>query len=67
MNAREKGELGARLTRIAGQVAGIDRMLGDDRALSDVITQVSAARMPMLRLIGTQMLPWFGKRDRMAA
>jgi outer membrane protein TolC len=23
--------------------------------------------MPMVRVIGTQMLPWFGKRDRMAA
>ena len=44
MNAREKSELGTRLKRIAGQVAGIDRMLDDDRPLADVITQVSAAR-----------------------
>lgn len=44
MNTREKSELGARLKRIAGQVAGIERMLEDERALPDVITQVSAAR-----------------------
>lgn len=44
VNAREKAELGARLKRIAGQVAGIERMLDDDRPLADVITQVSAAR-----------------------
>ena len=44
MNTREKTELGARLKRIAGQVAGIERMLENDRALPDVITQVSAAR-----------------------
>lgn len=44
MNAREKSELEARLKRIAGQVAGIERMVADDRQLSDVITQVSAAR-----------------------
>jgi DNA-binding FrmR family transcriptional regulator len=44
VNTREKSELGARLKRIAGQVAGIERMLEDERALPDVITQVSAAR-----------------------
>lgn len=44
MNQRDKSELGVRLKRIAGQVAGIDRMLEGDRALPDVITQVSAAR-----------------------
>lgn len=44
MNQREKNELGARLERIAGQVAGLERMLDDDRPLPDVITQVSATR-----------------------
>jgi DNA-binding FrmR family transcriptional regulator len=44
VNAREKSELGARLKRIAGQVAGIERMLDGDRALAELITQVSAAR-----------------------
>jgi CsoR family transcriptional regulator, copper-sensing transcriptional repressor len=44
VNAREKAELGTRLKRIAGQVAGLDRMLENDRALPDIINQVSAVR-----------------------
>ena len=44
MNEREKAELGARLKRIAGQVAGLERMLANDRALPDTINQVSAVR-----------------------
>lgn len=44
MNARDKGDLGTRLRKIAGQVAGIQRMVADDRALVDVITQVHAVR-----------------------
>jgi DNA-binding FrmR family transcriptional regulator len=52
VNAREKSELGARLKRIAGQVAGIERMLGDDRPLADVITQVSAVRAALGSVAG---------------
>ena len=44
MNAHDKGELGSRLKRIAGQVAGIQRMLDDGRPLLEVITQLSAVR-----------------------
>jgi DNA-binding FrmR family transcriptional regulator len=44
MNARDKTDLGARLKRIGGQVAGIQRMLEEDRSPLDVITQVSAIR-----------------------
>ena len=44
MKPRDKAELGQRLKRIAGQVNGIQRMLEGDRALGDVITQISAAR-----------------------
>lgn len=44
MKARDKSELGQRLKRIGGQVAGIQRMLDEDRELVDVITQVSAVR-----------------------
>jgi DNA-binding FrmR family transcriptional regulator len=44
VNPRDKGELGARLKRIAGQVAGIQRMLDDDRPLLEVVTQLSAVR-----------------------
>jgi DNA-binding FrmR family transcriptional regulator len=44
VKARDKSELGQRLKRIGGQVAGIQRMLDEDRELVDVITQVSAVR-----------------------
>jgi DNA-binding FrmR family transcriptional regulator len=44
VNSREKSEIGARLKRIAGQVAGIQRMLDGDRPLLEVITQLSAVR-----------------------
>ena len=44
MNPHDKGELGSRLKRIAGQVAGIQRMLDEDRPLLEVLTQLSAVR-----------------------
>ena len=44
VNPRDKGELGARLKRIAGQVAGIQRMLDSDRPPLEVVTQLSAVR-----------------------
>jgi DNA-binding FrmR family transcriptional regulator len=37
-------ELLARLRRIEGQVAGIRRMVGEDRYCIDVLTQIRAAR-----------------------
>ncbi|MBJ8347884.1 metal-sensitive transcriptional regulator [Antrihabitans sp. YC2-6] len=39
----EKDELLKRLRRIEGQVAGISRMVADDRYCIDVLTQVAAA------------------------
>jgi DNA-binding FrmR family transcriptional regulator len=44
VNARDKSDLGSRLKRIAGQVAGIERMVDEERPLLDVITQVRAVR-----------------------
>ncbi|WP_068277848.1 metal-sensitive transcriptional regulator [Aldersonia kunmingensis] len=38
----EKDELLKRLRRIEGQVAGISRMIAEDRYCIDVLTQVSA-------------------------
>jgi DNA-binding FrmR family transcriptional regulator len=37
-----KGQLQTRLSRIEGQVRGIQRMVEDDRYCIDVITQISA-------------------------
>jgi DNA-binding FrmR family transcriptional regulator len=44
MDAETREQAGARLRRIAGQVAGIQRMLDDDRYCVDVLLQVAAAR-----------------------
>jgi DNA-binding FrmR family transcriptional regulator len=44
MNEDQKGQLEARLKRIAGQVAGILRMVESDRYCIDVVMQISAAR-----------------------
>lgn len=38
-----KAELRRRLKRLQGQVAGVERMLNDNRACMDILTQVSAA------------------------
>jgi DNA-binding FrmR family transcriptional regulator len=39
-----KGQLLGRLSRIEGQVAGIRRMVDEDRYCIDVLTQIRAAR-----------------------
>ena len=38
-----KAELRKRLKRLQGQVAGVERMLNDNRPCMDILTQVSAA------------------------
>jgi DNA-binding FrmR family transcriptional regulator len=44
MDARTREQASARLRRIAGQVAGIQRMLDEERYCVDVLLQVAAAR-----------------------
>ena len=39
-----KVELRKRLKRLHGQVAGLERMLGENRACTDILTQVSAVQ-----------------------
>lgn len=39
-----KDDLLARLARIKGQVAGVERMVGEDRYCIDVLTQISAVQ-----------------------
>ena len=43
MNDRVKARVTARLRRIEGQVAGIARMIHEDRYCVDILTQTSAA------------------------
>ena len=42
--AKDKQLIRGRLNRIAGQVAGLQRMVEDDRYCIDVLTQVSAVK-----------------------
>lgn len=44
-----------RLRRIAGQVSGIERMLGEDRSCEDVLIQLAAVQ-GALRAVGQQIL-----------
>ncbi len=44
MDADTKQKVTTRLRRIAGQVAGIERMVGEDRYCVDVLLQVAAVR-----------------------
>ncbi len=44
MDVDTKKRLRTRVRRIAGQVAGIERMLDDDRYCVDVLHQIAAAR-----------------------
>jgi len=44
MDTAEQKKLQDRLARIEGQIGGLRRMLEDDRACEDVLTQLLAAR-----------------------
>jgi DNA-binding FrmR family transcriptional regulator len=44
MQEATKQQVAARLRRIEGQVAGLARMLADDRYCVDVLTQIAAVR-----------------------
>ena len=55
MNEDTKHKVEARLKRVAGQVAGIQRMVDEDRYCVDVLLQISAARAA-LHKVGKVML-----------
>ena len=44
MNADTKKRVRTRVKRIAGQVAGVERMLDEDRYCVDVLNQIAAVR-----------------------
>lgn len=50
MNAETKESVEARLGRVAGQVAGIQRMVEQDRYCVDVLMQISAVRAAMAKV-----------------
>ncbi|MCB9540268.1 MAG: metal-sensitive transcriptional regulator [Myxococcales bacterium] len=55
MTAETKSSAEARLKRIAGQVAGIQRMVETDRYCVDILMQVAAARAALAK-VGTLLL-----------
>ena len=50
MDAETKHEVEQRLNRIAGQVAGIQRMVDADRYCVDIVLQVSAVRAALAKV-----------------
>jgi DNA-binding FrmR family transcriptional regulator len=50
MKPEAKREARTRLRRVAGQVAGIERMLEDDRYCVDVLMQIAAVRAALDRV-----------------
>jgi CsoR family transcriptional regulator, copper-sensing transcriptional repressor len=50
MNRPDKGDIAARLKRIAGQVGGIQKMVEQDRYCVDIVMQVSAARAALAKV-----------------
>jgi DNA-binding FrmR family transcriptional regulator len=51
----DRSDVKARLNRIAGQVAGIQRMVDEDRYCVDVLTQIAAVRSA-LDALGVELL-----------
>ena len=50
MDSDTKSKVEARLKRVAGQVAGIERMVEGDRYCVDVLLQISAARAALAKV-----------------
>jgi len=55
MESDSRSKVEGRLKRIAGQVAGIQRMVGEDRYCVDILNQISAVRSA-LDALGVELL-----------
>ncbi|MBN9518917.1 metal-sensitive transcriptional regulator [bacterium] len=55
MNADTKKRVATRVRRIAGQVAGVERMLAEDRYCVDVLHQIAAVRSA-LDAVGVELI-----------
>lgn len=55
MKSETKGSIQKRLNRIAGQVAGLQKMVEEDRYCVDILTQVAAVRSA-LDAMGVELL-----------
>ena len=55
MNEASRTKVRKRLSRIAGQVSGLQKMVDDDRYCVDILTQLAAVRSA-LDAVGTELL-----------
>ena len=55
MKPDKQRKLRSRLNRIAGQVAGVQRMVEEDRYCVDILTQIAAVRSA-LDAVGVELL-----------
>lgn len=55
MTSSIRSKIESRLRRIAGQVAGLQKMVADDRYCVDILTQLSAIRSA-LDAVGVELL-----------
>jgi CsoR family transcriptional regulator, copper-sensing transcriptional repressor len=55
LHTRHRDKIQNRLSRIAGQVAGLQKMVQDERGCVDVLTQVAALRSA-LDAVGVELL-----------
>lgn len=55
MDESARKQAGVRLNRVAGQVAGIQRMIDEDRYCVDILNQIAAARSA-LDALGIELL-----------
>ena len=55
MDAASRRKIESRINRIAGQVGGIKRMVGEDRYCVDILTQIAAVRSA-LDTLGVELL-----------
>ncbi|MEO5720508.1 MAG: metal-sensitive transcriptional regulator [Chthoniobacterales bacterium] len=55
MNSEQQKKLQSRIRRITGQIAGIQRMIEDDRYCVDILNQISAVRSA-LDALGVELL-----------
>ena len=55
MDDKERKDIQARVNRVAGQVAGIGRMIAEDKYCVDILNQIAAARSA-LDSLGVKLL-----------
>ncbi len=50
MSKLEKDKLLQRLTRVEGQVRGLQRMINDEKSCADILTQIAAVRAALAQV-----------------